>query len=283
MKKFSLLPCVLLVGTGFLLNGCSGGRSDSSRTSFGQRISVAEGSARSFYQANSDGSPAAVGISFDQRALDSLSAPVADKIPVRTGMRQSAVCMTKPAAVQLEGAVFTFELPEKADGKTVVDHITLDWNPSGHEPDFVYGNPHFDAHFYTVSQAERTNISPVDADVPAPNPSTVPPDYTSGVQGVPGMGVHYVDQTGEEWVPQPKLFTQNFIYGYYKGDLTFLEPMFSVDFLNTKPDFSADIKQAPEVEESGYYPTKYNIRYDAATKSYQVYLSNFVYRTPSIQ
>ncbi|MEP6495442.1 MAG: hypothetical protein ABJF01_22335 [bacterium] len=40
------------------------------------------------------------------------------------------------------------------------DHVVLDWNPAGHEPEHVYTLPHFDFHFYSVSEAEQMKIMP---------------------------------------------------------------------------------------------------------------------------
>jgi len=49
----------------------------------------------------------------------------------------------------------TLPMPSQAVG-TNIDHISLDWNPNGHEPAVLYGAPHFDVHFYMISQAQKS-------------------------------------------------------------------------------------------------------------------------------
>jgi hypothetical protein len=38
---------------------------------------------------------------------------------------------------------------------------TLDWNPLGHEPEGIFDVPHFDFHFYMISNQERLSITPL--------------------------------------------------------------------------------------------------------------------------
>jgi len=276
MKHLPILSGALLLG-GALLAGCSGGSSSSSSgTQLGPLVTVAGGTGRTFVQNNFDGSPSAVGVTIDQAALNSFSsaAPALASTSGRTVRHGTE----HTSDVVDEAALYSFALPENS---SVVNHVTLDWNPQGHPPLMVYGVPHFDVHFYMVTPAERAQISPVNADSPAPAASYVAPDYVSGVEGVPQMGVHYVDPTSEEWVPQPHLFSKTFIYGYYKGNMTFLEPMLSAAYLKSKPDFSSDIKVPAKVKKTGYYPTKYSIKYNTEANNYSVILSGFVKRNAS--
>ena len=37
-------------------------------------------------------------------------------------------------------------------------HFVANWNPEGHPPQEVYTVPHFDLHFYTISNEERLSI-----------------------------------------------------------------------------------------------------------------------------
>src|SRR5579884_2972855 len=37
--------------------------------------------------------------------------------------------------------------------------VEIDWHPYGHPPAHVYTVPHFDAHFYVISKAERDAIA----------------------------------------------------------------------------------------------------------------------------
>ena len=84
------------------------------------------------------------------------------------------------------------------------------------------------------------------------------------------MGVHAIDTGAPEFHGKP--FTATFIYGYYKGHLTFVEPMVTRAFLLGKPSFSAPVRTPAEYSASGYYPTRYAVRYDARQKAYLIEL-----------
>ncbi|RYX80752.1 hypothetical protein EON83_27160 [bacterium] len=272
MTKIPFFACTFFLVGGALLSGCSGGSSSSGGgTQLGSTVTVAAGTGRTFVQNNFDGSPSVVGLTFSESALTSLEseATAAAKRTVRHAGHPDT-------SEEEHGNVFSFDLP--SNNKTVLNHVTLDWNPAGHPPANVYGIPHFDVHFYMITPAEKALVSPVDADVPAPAAAEIAPDYVSGVEGVPQMGVHYIDTQSEEWQPTPHIFAKTMIYGYYKGNMTFIEPMVSADYLKTKPTFSTAMKVPAKVKKAGYYPTRYSIEYDASSKNYNVTLSNFVKR-----
>ncbi len=159
-----------------------------------------------------------------------------------------------------------------------MDHITIDWEPHGHPPAGIYTLPHFDAHFYMITPAQQAAITPgTNANSPLPDPRFVPRGYVSGVATVPFMGVHWSDVTGAEFNP-PKLFDKTFIYGFDKGTLAFIEPMTSLRFLQSKPNFSAPIKQPQAFQRQGSYPTSYSIKYNASQKTYTISLDNLTPR-----
>ena len=47
--------------------------------------------------------------------------------------------------------------------------------------------------------------------------------------------------TAPEFIGKP--FTVTYIYGFYHGNMTFVEPMITKAFLETHPDFTLPIKQ----------------------------------------
>ena len=65
-----------------------------------------------------------------------------------------------------------------------------------------------------------------------------------------------------------------FIYGFYNKQLTFLEPMVTLEFLQTKPDFSQAIPRAQQYAKAGRYPGRYTVNFDAASKTYRVSLQD---------
>jgi hypothetical protein len=89
------------------------------------------------------------------------------------------------------------------------------------------------------------------------------------------MGVHWVDPTSPELNGKP--FTATFIYGSWDGKVIFAEPMITKAYLETKPQFSAELP-APARDEGGYYPKRYAVRWDAATKEYRITLTGFAPR-----
>jgi Domain of unknown function (DUF5602) len=140
-------------------------------------------------------------------------------------------------------------------------HVGLDWNPNGHEPAPIYGKPHFDFHFYMISEAEQMAILPYEIDslkfknIPAP--AYFPPTYITPGGGVPQMGTHWVDVTSPELNGLP--FTQTFLYGSYNGSVTFYEPMITEAFIKANASFERAIPQPAKFQKTGYYPTKMRI------------------------
>lgn len=174
------------------------------------------------------------------------------------------------------GASFEIKLHPKVQASGVFDHMVADWNPHGHEPG-PYLLPHFDFHFYMISQAQRLAITANDPLSLSPLPAGYLPDFYIGPLGQePQMGAHCVDVTSPEL--NGATFTHTFIYGAYNGKVAFYEPMVTMNFLQGAPaSNSFDIRQPAHFSRSGYYPTKYSITQDASGTRY-VTLSGFVYR-----
>jgi hypothetical protein len=185
------------------------------------------------------------------------------------------------------GTAASVETSLKFDGsaaKLPFMHGGLDWNPNGHEPLFIYGKPHFDFHFYMISEAERMTIPIYTADSVkfknSPNAAYLPPTYINPGGGVPMMGAHWIDATSPEVSPtNPQPFTQTFIYGTYNGKVIFYEPMITLDFLKATTTFERSIPQPTKFQSTGYFPTKMKVaRHDGIT---EVVLTDFVSRQAS--
>lgn len=206
-------------------------------------------------------------IKFERNLKDPLT-----PIPVSIGVRfNSDALKGLPSALpEYETLV---KLPSEA--KNIgIDHIAVDWNPNGHEPDQVYTFPHFDFHFYMITQAEQAAVVP-GPDLTPVDAQFAPKDYISGVVAVPNMGVHWVDSLAPEFHGQ--MFTATFIYGFYHGNMTFLEPMVTKAFFESKPSFTLNIKQPAAFQRHGYYPTILKVWYDSQQKEYEVALSDLQY------
>lgn len=208
----------------------------------GESIALGQGMVRVWEQTDDDGNLAAVGLTFTEATLQGL--------PHETKQ-------------------FSMMLPQKAANSPFI-HVLFDWNPHGHEPPGIYDTPHFDFHFYLTSPEARTATIP-GPDTIAVNPDYIPQDYFSTGASVPNMGTHWLDTFAPELNGQP--FEKTFIYGFYRGHMTFLEPMVTKAFFESNPDVSIPIKQPAKFERTGvYYPANYRIRYDAQNKEYSVVL-----------
>lgn len=261
LNKSLSLP--LLVCAALAVAGCDLFHQDDTdrATAYGPTQALGEGSVRSFVT-HEDGVPVTLGIAFTEEALTNLPA----------GNEHGVHETTLPLPTGLQTPPY--------------NHISFDWNPQGHEPDGVYDRPHFDIHFYMISEAERDAITPEDPDFEAksnkqPAAQHVPAGYVQTPGGIPRMGAHWVDPTSPEFTGEG--FSRTFIYGFWDGHMTFLEPMIAKAFIeNVKTldgkSVSFAIPQPPAFEKSGYYPTRYSVRYDAGAKTYTIALERLTWR-----
>jgi len=103
----------------------------------------------------------------------------------------------------------------------------------------------------------------------------LPVDYVDVEAVLPGLGNHLVDAT-VELVPETQ--TASFIYGAYEGHLTFWHFMATHEYLKSRPDACAPIKQPAAWEVSGRYPTQRCVRYVEDRGEIRMTLEGFVER-----
>jgi hypothetical protein len=235
------------------------------RTIDGAAQTIGQGTARTWVTLNPQGVPTAMGIRLTEAALTGLpSTPL-------PGM---------PSAVMLI-------LPLPAEAKiTGFDHVALDWNPNGHDPVQIYGLPHFDFHFYTVSDSVQKAILPSDpqfatkaANFPASSfipTGYVPPPGVPAASTVPVMGLHWTNTASPELNGKP--FTYTFIFGSYDGRFIFIEPMITKAFLESHPNETVAVPQPSKWATPGYYPLNYTVAYDASTKEFRIVLASLTKR-----
>lgn len=166
---------------------------------------------------------------------------------------------------------YALKLPGQAHA-TGFKTITLGWNPEGHEPDHIYTLPHFDLHFYMLTEGQIRQIDggfDPGAYAIIEN-GLLPSSFGFGPPGsapmaVPRMGLHWVDFTSPEFSPGG-VFTKTFIYGSHQDRITFLEPMFTLDYLLNLEVGDPDVTVVPSLlihESPGYYPGTYTISRNA--------------------
>jgi len=224
------------------------------KTITGDTKTVGNGTATAWMKLGDDGKPTSVGVTLTAAAFDSL--PTAPFPP----------------------AEYNLMLPAEASA-TAYNHVGLDWNSQGHEPTGVYTLPHFDVHYYQITQAERAAITPADSltGYIQPGADYIAKDYTLPPGIVPGMGFHAVDTTSHEL--HGTTFDKTMIYGYFKGNMIFTEPMITRAYLLSNPDFTGNLKLPNKYPVAGkYYATKYSIKYDASKKEYTISLDGLTLR-----
>lgn len=235
---------------------------------YGAPIQIGDGNARTYIVTNGD-VPIELGLAVDQAFLEALPAD------------------GDPGGMVMPDGRSTFEyvLEMPPGNGTPFQHVTLDWNPSGHEPDGVYDHPHLDVHFYVVSNDERLAIHPADPDFAGkggrlPDPAFMPTGYVDpGIPPVPMMGLHLVDPASPELHPHsPATFTHTFLYGSWDGRMIFLEPMVTTDFLQMRQEVLQVIPVAEQYDPPGYYPGAYGIRWDDAAEEYRIALTDLYWR-----
>ena len=162
-------------------------------------------------------------------------------------------------------------------GAGLVQTANLQFHPVGHEPVHVYDVPHFDVHFYTITEAVRGGIVPnAPAGKVRPPKRLLPPNVIVAPGFVPGMGMHVIPKTQPEFTGGK--FTVSPIIGYWNGDVAFFEVMFTKAWLAGKTSKTGAFPQPVSVKQHGYYPTKYSVKYDAPENEYEVAISDFVKR-----
>ena len=214
----------------------------------GPKINIGAGNAWTIVKTDDDQIPIAIGVQFDGAILDDL--PQEGMLPME----------------------YTLALPSEI-AVAPYDHVTMDWNAHGHPPMMVYDLPHFDFHFYFMSDAERDQIGPFDTlEFTKPlAPEHLAPLYLETPDGVPRMGAHIIDLMSPE-IAGTGTFTHTFIYGKYNGKLNFLEPMVTNSFLDTQQNITKEIRQPEQWMEEGYYPENYKIEYDGSKDQYSILL-----------
>ena len=229
------------------------------RTHYGPARPLGQGTARTFVSFAADGTPDGLGVILTEKALLNL-----------------------PEHGSHDENMMTLRLPQQA-ADLAIDHVSLDWNPHGHEPEGLFTLPHFDVHFYTVTEAERMTWTPDDPAWSekvnrAPAAGYMPAGFVQLPDGVPMMGAHWIDPADPTYAPNGPGFTEVFIWGSYDGRLAFLEPMITTDFLKSNPHITETLVQPVRVAEAGYYPATYTVRHDSQRKAYVIALTNLAHR-----
>lgn len=241
---------------------------DANETVFGETGTLYEGAVTTWARLNADGAVTAVGATVEIATIR--NAPTADP---HTG--------EEDGHEHTAGNSLRVAMPATAQETTFFDHLQIDYNPAGHPP-AAYEAPHFDFHFYGIDVATQMAIDctdrtmPPDALVPA-DYQVLPPMPEPEGGCVPEMGNHAIDTGAPELRQEdPAPFTETMILGYYGGELTFVEPMITREFLLEREGFGMSVPVPERVGRSTRYPTSFEAVYDEDQGIYRFVWSDFV-------
>jgi Domain of unknown function (DUF5602) len=275
LSRAATVASLVAVSLGSIACDDGGTSPRSPRLVYGAAQALGQGTARTFVTLDNAGKPASLGVAISESAMGTLPQQP------HPGM---------PAA-----AMLTLALPAEA-AVTGYDHVMLDWNPAGHEPQHVYTHPHFDFHFFQITPAQRDQLHPGNPDFGPksgifPTAEYVPTGFVAGsvlanvppaAAAVPLMGMHWLDTSSPELQPPPngKTFTSTFIYGSYNGTFIFVEPMITKAHIETtknRPEgYRYTLPMPARVARTGSYPGAYAITWNAAAREYRISLESLV-------
>jgi hypothetical protein len=170
----------------------------------------------------------------------------------------------------------TVRMPAELTAATGVDHLTVYWEPHGHPPG-AYLTPHFDFHFYNISNGTREAIDCADTTKPAALPANygmvdveIPELGMLVGLCVPEMGMHSLLASE---LQSEEIFDATMVIGYYHGAPIFFEPMISRDMLTRRQSFQLPMPAISGAPEGVRYPQRFRAEYDPAADAYRCVFS----------
>ena len=288
MKKYESLDTTLTLIASLLFLFHSNAFGVDSQVHYGEVVKMGQGTIRSYLAVESSGEPQELGILMSHDSLEGLP-----REPSTSGR-----CFDLNENGQIDPPdecegdhEYVIALPAEATERSDVPFrwIGTNWNSVGHAPPHIYDLPHFDFHYYIASEESVRAIAPgscgffmdcahfEQATKPVPA-RYVHKDHVNVDAAVVAMGNHLIDLTSPEFSKPPQKFTHTWIFGAYDGHITFYEPMITLEYLLTRPNICSAIKQSQAWEISGYYLTRYCIRYHDRANKYTVSLEGFRHR-----
>lgn len=259
-----------------------GSEIDSTKIVIGEQKNIGNGSVRTWLKVDmKNREPRSIGVTLTESALSGLPA---DSDAPQEGSLKLRLMDGGP------NHTFEYELkfpPEVAE--TAFSHMGFNWNPEGHGPKGIFTRPHFDVHFYMARPEYRHGIvvdlqdaDPIHVRTSNLEPpgQFLPPDYQLAPNTAePRMGSHYADITSSQL--KPGNFSNIFLIGAHGGSILFWEPMLTKQYLETKPNFTAQLKLPESYPVSGYYPTAYSVVYNHERKEFDISLDGLTFRLAS--
>jgi hypothetical protein len=234
--------------------GCKKSSSSSTTSTYtGTPVALGSGTMNTFIQTDASGKPTSVGFTINEAALSAM--PSTD-------------------------SMFMLMLPGMSGGMNMnmmpapFDHIELDWSANGDTGTVIFNHPHLDCHFFMISSTSQMGIM-MGMDTFSVGSDYMPANCMGDSVDESGMGMHVWDTLAPEY--HGSAFTHSYMYGFYHGNMDFVEIMCAKTFLDTKTNYTGDMSQPSAFKSHGYYPMKYTVSYDAGTKTYTYSINNLMY------
>ncbi len=252
-------------------------------TIVGEEKSIGNGSVRTWVKVEQKrNKPVSLGVSLTESALTGLPADVDE--PQKDSVKLQLMDGSPHHTFEYE-LMFPKEVAE-----TAFSHMGFNWNAFGHGPEKVFDRPHFDVHFYMAAPEYRHHIDfdvKKDGDSLKVKTSNIEPpreflpiNYQLAPNTAePRMGSHYADVTSSQLTPGE--FENIFLFGVHNGSILFWEPMLTLDYLKSKPNFSQKLSLPAAYPVSGYYPTAYSVVYNQKRKEIDISLDKLTFRVAS--
>ena len=248
---------------------------------------VGNGWARVYVALGANGTVRALGVRLDKAALEGL--PAEPNTTSRCFDRDGDGKIEADECIGDYAFVFAIPAGEATQVVTPFKWVALNWNAHGHGSPAPppWAVPHFDFHFYLDSREAVQRLRPgkcgemIDCDdfkvATKPVPAKyVHADHIDVGAAVPDMGNHLIDSKSPELAKGGPPFTHTFIFGANDGKITFLEPMITRAFIESKPSMCWPIKQPQAFAVAGAYPTRYCVRF--VDDAYTISIEDFVQR-----
>jgi len=170
------------------------------------------------------------------------------------------------------------ELPAEARAALGIDHLAINWEAHGHPP-ATFMAPHFDFHFYNITQEAVSAIDCADLS----KPESAPAGYTLPDIEIPGMGTLVglcVPLMGMHAMPDAEVgatdsFEASMIVGYYGREPIFFEPMVSRALLLKRADFEMTVPEVAGLPAGVRYPRTLQAKYDRKNDQYRLVATGF--------
>ena len=229
-------------------------KNNSTQVFIGETKILGSGTIRTWTKTDSNNKPTSVGFTISSAALSALPANRDTmfmlKLPTTTGGGMMMNMMAMP-----------------------FDHVEIDWSAKGDPNTTIFNHPHLDCHFFMISSSSQMNIM-MGMDTTMLGANYTPQNCMSDNMAEEGMGEHWYDSTLA--IYHGTAFNQTYMYGFYRGNITFVEVMCAKSYLDSKPNSSGAINQPSAFKTSGYYPTKYSISYDSKADEYTYSIDNMM-------